>query len=193
MKEKFVDQMITDYDSLLKVPMESYNLVIPSLNLVSKRRGELIKGTGEIDTSSRYICKGFIGYYKQIQDKKFLFAIYQASDTVFDLDSYRSATPSQNELVAISDVTYLEFPIEAENEVILRDPNLLRLALLVNQRISTRQSRIHEISIMDPESGYPILLEEFKGIGMALTIDQLASFFQVSVRTINRMKQTLNQ
>lgn len=193
MKEKFIDQMISDYDSLMKVPRESYNLVIPSLKLVTKRRGELIKGEGEIDVSSRYICQGFIGYYNQTKDKKYLFALYQSTDTVFDLDSYRTATPSQNELIAISEVTFLEFPIEAENEAIRRDSNLLKLALLVNQRIASRQSRVHEISKMDPEIGYPILLEEFKGIGMALTIEQLASFFHVSVRTINRMKQTLNQ
>jgi hypothetical protein len=192
MKEKFIDQMIVDYDRLIKIPRESYDLVIPILKLVTKQRGECIKAAGDVDVLSRYICDGFIGYYNQTNDKKYLFAIYQPSDTVFDFDSYRTGIPSQNELISISKVTYLEFPIEAENEVINKDLNLMRLALLVNQRISNRQSRVHEISKMEPEIGYPILLREFKGIGMALTVPQFASFFHVSERTINRVKRALN-
>lgn len=191
MKEKFIDQMIADYDRLIKIPRKSYDLVIPTLKLVTKQRGECIKGAGEVDVSSRYICDGFVGYYNEIKEKKFLFAIYQTSDTVFDLDSYRAGIRSQNELVAISRVTYLEFPIEVENEVIQRDSNLMKLALLVNQRIANRQSRVHEISKMDPEIGYPILLQEFKGLGMVLKNEQLASFFHVSERTINRIKLML--
>jgi hypothetical protein len=192
MKENFIDQMIADYDRLIKIPRESYDLVIPSLKLVTKQRNECIKAAGEVDVLSRYICDGFVGYYNEVNDKKFLFAIYQTSDTVFDLDSYRTGIPSPNELVAISKVTYLEFPIEVENEVTQRDSNLMRLALLVNQRIANRQSRVHEISKMEPEIGYPILLREFKGIGMALTVPQLASFFHVSNRTFNRVKRALN-
>lgn len=192
MKEKFIDQMISDYEQVLHIPRKSYDLVIPQLNLVYRNRGEFIKAAGEADFFSRYICQGFVGYYKNTTDDKLLFALYQTSDTVFDLDSYRTGKQSQNELKAISKVAYLEFSIEAENEAIISDPNLMRLALLVNQRITNRQSRVHEISKMGFEEGYPILIQEFKGIGGELTNKDLASFFQVSTRTINRMKSTLS-
>jgi hypothetical protein len=188
MKEEFINQMIRDYDQELLIPRQSYDLVIPNLNLVYKNRGELIKRAGETDVYSRYICQGFVGYYNRTGLGYHLFSIYQSTDTVFDLDSYRTGMPSDNILKAISRVVYLEFSAEAENEVIVLDRHLMELALVINQRITKRQSRVHEISKMKFEEGYPLLIHEFKGIGQELTNDELGSFFHVSSRTIDRKK-----
>jgi hypothetical protein len=188
MKEKFIEKMINDFDHLIHVPRKSYDLVVPNLKLVYRQRGEIIKRAGETDFLSRYICEGFVGYYNMTTIGKSLFAIFQPTDIVFDLDSYRSGSPSLNELKAISQVTYLEFSVETENELVIRDPNLMRLALLVNQRITHRQAKVHEISKMGFEEGYLSLLKEFKGLGTILANRDLASFFHVSLRTVERMK-----
>lgn len=188
MKEKFVEMMIADYEQLVHVPKESYALVIPRLRLVQKQRGELLKKEGTVDRLSRYICEGFIGYYRATPSGLMLFAIYQPSDTVFDLDSYRSGEPSDAQIKAISNVTYLEFSIDSEQDLVAKDANLMRLALAVNQRVIQRQARVLEICKMGFEIGYPILMKEFKGLAVEISNPDLGSFFNYSVRSVIRHK-----
>jgi hypothetical protein len=157
--------------------------------LVTKKRGEILKAAGEVDFHSRYICEGFVGNYRLTDKDKILFAIFQASDTAFDFDSYRSGIPNPNELKTISPVKYLEFSVANENEIISECPHLMRLALLINQRIIKRQMRIQELSKMKMNEAYPLLLKEYRGIGSWLTNEDLSAFFQVSLRTINRNKR----
>lgn len=188
MKEEFIEMMIADYEQLLHVPKESYDLVIPRLRIVQKSRGELIKREGSVDRMSRYICQGFIGYYRTTPTGLSLFAIYQSSDTVFDLDSYRSGEPSDAQIKAISQVSYLEFSIDSEQDLITKDTYLMRLALAVNQRVTQRQARVLEISKMGFDKGYPILMKEFKGLAVEISNPDLASFFNYSVRSVIRHK-----
>lgn len=191
MKEEFVQQMVDDYEQLIHIPKESYDLVIPRLNLIEKKPGEVIKDSGQIDKMSRYICKGFVGYYNHTAFGNTLFSIYQPSDTVFDLDSYRSGVPGKIEIKAISAVSYLEFSIKSEKELLEIDPHLIRLALAINQRILKRQAKVLEISKMGFDRGYPLLIKEFKGIGTKLSNQDLASFFNLSVRSLIRHKSNL--
>lgn len=188
MKKTFVEMMIADYEQLLHIPRESYDLVIPQLRLVHKQRGELIKREGEVDKISRYVCEGFIGYYRSTPAGLTLFAIYQPSDTVFDLDSYRSGKPSDAQIKAISPVSYLEFSFESEKDLIAKYTSLMRLALAVNQRVTLRQARVLEISKMGFDIGYPILMKEFKGLATEISNADLASFFNYSVRSVIRHK-----
>jgi hypothetical protein len=191
MKEVFIQRMIDDYEQLVHIPKESYELVSSRLSLVRKNQGQIIKAAGQIDRMSRYICDGFIGYYSHTSSENILFAIHQSSDTVFDLDSYRTGIPSATEIKAISDVSYLEFSIQSEKELLGRDPHLMRLALAINQRIIKRQANILKISKMGFDIGYPILIKEFKGIGNQISNQDLATFFNLSVRSLIRHKTNL--
>lgn len=188
MKETCIKMMIADYEQLVHIPKQSYDLVIPQLRLVHKQRGELIKREGEVDKISRYICEGFIGYYRSTPSGQTLFAIYQPSDSVFDFDSYRSGKPSDSQIKAISSVSYLEFSIDSELELIAKDSSLMRLALAVNQRVTQRQARVLELSKMGFDIGYPILMKEFKGLATEISNADLGSFFNYSVRSVIRHK-----
>lgn len=188
MKEKFIEMMIADYEQLLHLPKESYDLVIPRLRLVQKPRGEFLKKEGSVDSVSRYICQGFLGYYRTTPSGPSLFAIYQTSDTVFDLDSYRTQKPSDSQIKAISPVTYLEFSFDSEQDLITKDTYLMRLALAVNQRVTQRQARVLEISKMGFDNGYPILMKQFNGLAGEISNADLGSFFNLSVRSVIRHK-----
>ncbi|GAB2493425.1 cyclic nucleotide-binding domain-containing protein [Algoriphagus taiwanensis] len=189
MKERFIEMMIADYEQLIHIPKDSYSLVIPQLKLIHKQRGEFLKKAGVVDKVSRYICEGFIGYYRSTPSGLRLFAIYQPSDTVFDLDSYRSGKPSDAEIKAISPVIYLEFSFDDEQDLTAKDIFIMRLALAVNQRVTQRQARVLEISKMGFETGYPILMKEFKGLAGEISNPDLGSFFNISTRSVIRNKR----
>lgn len=188
MKEKCIEMMIADYEQLIHIPRETYDKVIPHLKLVQKQRGEFLKREGEVEKVSRYLCAGFIGYYRSTPSGLSLFAIYQSTDAVFDLESYRTGQPSQAQIKAISPVTYLEFSIDSETDLVTKDASLMRLALAVNQRLTQRQARVLEISKMGFDVGYPILVKEFKGLAAEISNSDLGSFFNYSVRSVIRHK-----
>lgn len=191
MEQKFISMLIADYDQLLKLPIEAYELVIPHLNQVSLKRNSVLKKSGKVDFASRYLCKGFLGIYHPIKDRMDLMSIFKPSDTVFDEYSYRTGIKSEVVIKSISEVIFLEFSVEAENLLLSKHPEFSLLAHRVAHRVSERKSKVHAISKMGLEEGYPVLMNEFQGLEAEITNSDLASFFGVHTRTVERWKHGL--
>lgn len=191
MEQKYISQLISDYDQLLRLPKEAYDNVIPSLTQVNLKRGIVIKELGKADLVSRYLCEGFIGSYNSRGDKLDLFSIFKPSDTVFDEVSFRSGISSKTVLKTISDVTFLELSTDAESKLLTKHTQFSLLAHKVAHRITERNSRVHAIAKLGLEKGYEILMVEFPGLEAEITNADLGSFFGVSTRTVERWKHSL--
>ncbi|MBN7809524.1 Crp/Fnr family transcriptional regulator [Algoriphagus sp. H41] len=191
MEQKFISQLISDYDQLLKLPREAYEIVIPYLKQVALKRGTVIKEYGKADVVSRYLCEGFIGSFNSNGEKIELFSIFKPSDTVFDEVSFRTGIASSTVLRTISDVIFLEFPSYAESKLLAQHSRFLLLAHRVAHRITERNSRVHAIAKLGLENGYAILMKEFFGLEREITNSDLGSFFGVSTRTVERWKHDL--
>ncbi|PZV82297.1 CRP-like cAMP-binding protein [Algoriphagus aquaeductus] len=191
MEQKFISMMIADYDQLFRVPREGYEQVIPILRQVQAKRNTLIKPGGSADLVSRYLCEGFIGLFYPHGEKLELLSIFQATDTVFDEFSYRSGQISETVIKSISAVVFLEFPISAEELLLHRHPEFSLLAHRIAHRISERKSRVHSIAKLGLEQGYELLMKEFPGLEAEITNSDLASFFGVHTRTVERWKHNL--
>src|SRR5688572_3212820 len=118
MEQKFISQLISDYDQLLSLPKEAYDFVIPRLKRVILKSGTVVKEFRKADLVSRYLCEGFIGSYNSNGEKIELFSIFKPTDTVFDEVSFRTGISSTTVLRTISDVTFLEFPTDAESKLL---------------------------------------------------------------------------
>lgn len=191
MDQNFITMMISDYDQLLKLPREAYDLVLPNLRQVSLKRGVVIKRQGQADKTSRYLCSGFIGSYRVIETELKLFSIYRATDAVFDETSFRSGLPSDTVLKAISDVVFFEFSTESEMNILGKHALLSLLAHKVSHRITERNSRVLAIAKLGIEKGYSVLMKEFPGMEAQITNADIGSFFGVSTRTAERWKHNL--
>lgn len=188
-----MEMLIRDYDQLLPLPRAIYQKVLPNLKLVRLKRGTILKKLGHTDQISRYLCKGFIGLYSPIEEVPTLFSIFKPSDTAFDLVSYGMGIPSDNELRAISDVTFLEFTQESEKLLLSADLHLLQLAHKISLRVMARQARSLEISKMGIQLGYSVLMQEYPGLEGELTNSDLGGFFRVTKRTAERFKHNLKE
>ena len=191
MEQRFITMLINDYDQLLKLPHEAYDWVIPSLKQLNLKRGTVIKKQATADKVSRYLCQGFIGSYREIAGELKLFSLFKATDTVFDETSFRSGFVSETVLKAISDVVFLEFPTGAEIVLLDRHSRFTLLAHKVAHRITERNGRVHAISRMGIYKGYEKLMFEFPGLEAEITNADLADFFGVHTRTVERWKHNL--
>lgn len=191
MEQKFISLLIADYDQLLKLPKEAYELVVPHLVQVSLKRNTVVKKSGKPDLASRYLCKGFLGIYHPFGERMELMSIFKSSDTVFDEFSYRSGTESETVIKSISEVVFLEFTVEAEELLLKKHPEFSLLAHRVAHRVSERKTKVHAIAKMGLEEGYGVLMKEFPGLEAEITNADLASFFGVHIRTVERWKHNL--
>ncbi|SEG10819.1 Crp/Fnr family transcriptional regulator [Algoriphagus boritolerans] len=191
MEQDYTSLMIRDYDQLVKLPKEAYDLVIPNLILVNLKRGTVIKSQGQVDRVSRYLCEGFIGTYRFQDSEQKLFTIYKKTDTVFDETSFRSGLPSETVLKSISDVVFLEYSVDSESKLLQEHPSFTILAHKVAHRITERNSKVHSIAKLGLEKGYEILMKEFPGLEAHITNLDIGSFFGVSTRTAERWKHNL--
>lgn len=190
MEKKFIEMLIRDCDQLLKLPEEAYYLVVPSLKEVNLKRGTVIKDQASVDKVSRYLCKGFIGSYRNEGQGLELISIYQAIDTVFDESSFRSGKPSDIILKSISEVVFLELSGEAEGNLLNGHPRLTLLAHKMALRITERSRRVHAISKMGIEKGYETLMKEFPGLEAEVSNHDLGSFFGIHTRSVERWKHS---
>lgn len=191
MDQNLISMMITDYDQLLKLPKEAYRLVVPHLVQVSLKRNTVVKTSGKPDLVSRYLCKGFLGMYHPFGERMVLMSIFKSSDTVFDEFSYRSGLASGTLIKSISEVVFLEFTLEAEEILLKFHPEFSLLAHRVAHRISERKTKVYAIAKMGLEEGYGVLMKEFQGLEAEITNSDLASFFGVHTRTVERWKHGL--
>ncbi|MDR7128107.1 CRP-like cAMP-binding protein [Algoriphagus sp. 4150] len=191
MESEFLNQLIKDFDQILKLPRETYEWVSPYLKEVRLKRGTIIKKSGTADKASRYLLEGFAGSFTPNGEKLMLVKIFQASDIVFDESSFRAGIPGPTMLKAISDVVFMEFPKEAEAMLLGRHAELVLLAHKVIHRIAERNATVHHISKLGLRRGYQILMDEFPRLESEITNADLASFFDVSTRTVERWKHDL--
>lgn len=191
MEQKYISMLIADYDQLLPLPLEAYEQVVPHLLQVSLKRNTVVKNSGKPDLASRYLCSGFLGVYHSLGERVELMSIFKSSDTVFDEYSYRSGIASETVIKSISDVVFLEFTRKAEELLLKNHPEFSLLAHRVAHRISERKTKVHAISKMGLEEGYGVLMDEFPGLEAEITNSDLASFFGVHTRTVERWKHGL--
>lgn len=191
MEQDFIKMMINDYDQLEKLPKEAYEKVLPNLRQVKLKRGTVIKEPGSADEVSRYLCKGFIGSFRIVDSGLKLFSIYRATDTVFDESSFRTRLPSESVLKSISDVIFFESTDEFDLSLVGSNALFSTLAQKLSYRITERNSRVYAIAKMGLEKGYGVLMKEFPSLEAQITNSDIASFFGVSTRTVERWKHNL--
>ncbi|MFC5623627.1 hypothetical protein [Algoriphagus winogradskyi] len=186
-----MNQLITDFNSIKRFSDESYESVYQKLTLCRVSRGQVLKKVDMVDDKSRYIGKGYVGLYQEAQNGFKLFRIFGPSDVAFDEQSFRSNTPSKTLLRALSETVFLEFSLEAENELLSNKPEFYSLALEVAHRINKRQVEQQAIKARKFTDGFPLLLKKFPGIGQYLKNQDLADFFNCSISTVERLKYSI--
>lgn len=185
--ETYIQQMKQDYDSILPVSEDLYRSISLFLDLKRRKRGEVLKPSGSVETLSRYICEGYVGIYYPQKEEMHLRYVLSPTDTVFDMHSYLSEEKSLVEIRALTDILFFEFPKEAEIKVVSEFPEFAQLGILINHRIQQRLDRQNAILRMDFKDGYPAFLQSHPGIGFYLKNWDWASLFQCSLRTVSRV------
>ncbi|MBE9170944.1 Crp/Fnr family transcriptional regulator [Pleurocapsales cyanobacterium LEGE 06147] len=184
--EKYIQQMKQDYDSLFPVSEELYRLISLYLEFKKKKKGDILKRSGSVETCSRYIIEGYVGIYYLQDEELQLRYVLRPTDTVFDMLSYVSEEKSCIEIRALTEVLFFEFHKDAEIEVVKRYPEFAQLGILINHRIQQRLAQQNAILGMDFKEGYPEFVQLFPRIELFLKNWQWASLFQCSPRTISR-------
>ncbi|QYH38956.1 Crp/Fnr family transcriptional regulator [Algoriphagus sp. NBT04N3] len=185
--ETYIQQMKEDYDSILPVSEDLYRSISLFLDLKRRKRGEVLKPSGSVETLSRYICEGYVGIYYPQKEELHLRYVLSPTDTVFDMHSYLSEEKSLVEIRALTDILFFEFPKEAEIQVVSQFPEFAQLGILINHRIQQRLDRQNAILRMDFKEGYPAFLQSHPGIEFYLKNWDWASLFQCSLRTVSRV------
>ncbi|MBN7816262.1 Crp/Fnr family transcriptional regulator [Algoriphagus pacificus] len=186
-----MNQLIADYNSIRRFSAESYETVFQKLILRKVSRGEILKKVDMVDIKSRYICEGYLGLFREGKSGFQLFRIFGKSDTAFDEQSFRSNTPSNSIIRALSDTVYLGFTLESEIELLSNKPEFYALALEVTHRINKRHLEQEAIKAKKFKDGFPLLLKKFPGIGQYLKNQDLADFFNCSISTVERLKYSI--
>ena len=188
---KLKEQVMEKFRHLRVIPESSYDIALTRVKQRVVSRMKPIKKNGEVDNHSRFLCEGFIGAFQYTEDSFVLTNIFQAGDVVFDETSYLSGKVSDVELKALSTVIFLELNKSDENELLELVPDFYPLALRIAQSVTERNSRIASISRMGLEIGYHVLMKEFPGLEQVITNRELAGFFGISRRSVERFKQQL--
>lgn len=191
MDRKYRELLIDDIQQLMDLPEDAIGMVFSKLEFMRVKRGKVLKNMGEADRVSRYLCEGFIGAYRYTNDKHSLSVIYRPTDTVFDERSFRSGLPSDTILKCISDVVFYEFSLDSERNVLGRSPQLVSLAHKLSLRINERNIKVLELGKMTLVEGYEELMKSFPGLEPVITNNDIAGFFRVSQRTVERFKHNL--
>lgn len=191
MDRKYRELLIDDIQQLMDLPEDAIGMVFSKLEFKRVKRGKVLKNMGEADRVSRYLCEGFIGSYRFTNDIHSLSVIYRPTDTVFDERSFRSGLPSDTLLKCISDVVFYEFSLDSERNVLGRSPQLVSLAHKLSLRINERNIKVLELGKMTLVEGYEELMKSFPGLEPVITNNDIAGFFRVSQRTVERFKHNL--
>lgn len=186
-----MDQLIADFNSIKRFSDESYETVYQKLTLWKVSRGQVLKKVDMVDDKSRYICEGFVGLFQEGHNGFKLFRIFGPSDVAFDEQSFRSNSSSKTLLRALSETVFLEFSLEAENDLLSKKPEFYSLALEVAHLINKRHVEQQAIKAIKFKAGFPLLLKKFPGIGQYLKNQDLADFFNCSISTVERRKYSI--
>ncbi|TDK42054.1 Crp/Fnr family transcriptional regulator [Algoriphagus formosus] len=191
MKEKeYFRQLMADYNQIKEISEENYNAVFQKLILRRLPKNFYLKESNKPDGKSRYICEGFVGLYTPLEDRLRLDLIFGPTDTALDELSYYDSKPSELVLKTITDTVLFEFTLEAEKAVLVKNPEFHILALRIAHRINQRNCQQYAIKALKFKNGFPKLRETFEGIDQALKNQELADYFNCSISTIERLKNS---
>ncbi|MDG1277545.1 MAG: hypothetical protein P8O16_09715 [Algoriphagus sp.] len=181
-----IEKMKADYDSLEIIPLESYHHLLRYLILKKVKRGTILKEPGKADTCSRYICEGKMGFYLSHDGIHRLESVFTVSDTVFDRYSYLDGSETDHLIKALTTVTFFELSKIGEGLVIKNLPEFHFLANKVPNRINQRLAFLQLMKVKKLKSGYFDLISKFPDLHEFLTQSDIAGFFNVDVKTVNR-------
>lgn len=188
-KDYFIELM-SDYNQIKEISEEDYKTVFQKLILRRVPKNFFLKESNMPDGKSRYICEGFVGLYTPIEDRLRLDLIFGPTDTALDELSYYDTKPSEMVLKTITDTVLFEFTLEAEKAVMVHNPEFHILALRIAHRINQRNCQQYAIKALKFKKGFPRLVETFQGIDQALKNQELADYFNCSISTIERLKNS---
>ncbi len=188
-KDYFIELM-SDYNQIKEISEEDYKTVFQKLILRRVPKNFFLKESNMPDGKSRYICEGFVGLYTPIEDRLRLDLIFGPTDTALDELSYYDTKPSEMVLKTITDTVLFEFTLEAEKAVMVHNPEFHILALRIAHRINQRNCQQYAIKALKFKNGFPRLVETFQGIDQALKNQELADYFNCSISTIERLKNS---
>ena len=181
-----IEKMKADYDSLEIIPIESYQHLLKYLILKKVKRGTVLKQPDTPDTCSRYICEGKIGFYLSYDGIHKLESIFTETDTVFDRYSYLDQSVTAHLIKALTPVTFYEMSKIAESIVLKSLPEFHFLANKVPNRVNYRLGILQLIKVKKLKLGYSDLVVRFPDLHDFLTQYDIAGFFNVDVKTVNR-------
>jgi hypothetical protein len=181
-----LEKMKADYDSLENIPLASYQLLLKYMVFKKAKRGTILKEPGKAESCSRYICEGKVGFYLSQDGIHKLESIFSESDTVFDRYSFLEGTESDHLIKALTTVRYFEMSKIAEGLV---SKNLQEFRFLANKvplRINQRLAEQQLIKIKKLKYGFDDLVHKYPDLQDYLTQSDIAGFFNVDVKTVNR-------
>ncbi|MBC6365754.1 Crp/Fnr family transcriptional regulator [Algoriphagus sp. AK58] len=190
MEKMYFNQLMADYNSIRPFSEEAYRAVFQKLLFRRLPKNFVLKKSNKSDDRSRYICEGYVGmFHYSEENENRLVLLYGPTDTVFDEQSFRKKIPSSFSLKTLSPTILFEFPIEAEQALLVQNPEFAFLALEVAHRINYRNFEQSIIKAKKFETGFPMLLKRFPGIDQILKNRELADYFGVSLSTVERYKR----
>ena len=193
MELQYKKQLVDFLGQLMPVTEGELNSIFPYIHQKKFKSGAIITSIGELDIHSRFICKGFIGLYKETDTEANLENIFGEEDMAREFHSYYSGERKNYFLKSISETIVLEISKIDQERILDKDSKMAILTNKVMDFIIQRRSIVTGLRILDLSSGYEELLKVFPGIGIYLTRNDLASFFNCSVSKVARWRRDLSK
>ncbi|WP_439490857.1 Crp/Fnr family transcriptional regulator [Algoriphagus sp.] len=193
MEVQYKMQLVEFFNQLLPISEEELKGVFPFVHQESLKRGTVLKHAGEVDVMSRFLCKGFIGLYKDKGGEMSLEHIFGEGDVAREFHSYYSGEKQDYYLKSISDVVFLKMSAGDQERVLDKYSKLALLNSKMMDYVIQKRSKITGVRIRGLHEGYGELLKTLPGIGIYLTRQELADFFNCSTSKVARWRRKINQ
>ncbi|SFU01885.1 cAMP-binding domain of CRP or a regulatory subunit of cAMP-dependent protein kinases [Algoriphagus locisalis] len=187
--ETHLAQMKEDYDQLVPGLSLDYQKLKLYMYFRKRKKGTILKAPNTLEKCSRYICKGYMGLMKQMEDGEVLKEIFGSTDVAFDFKSYAKEKKTKSYLICLSDVVYFEVSKESELDLVKHFPEFIKLGLAINHRLLERVSRRSSIKGKGIHKGYRKFLQDFPGIDRVLSQNKIATYFGCTDRTVRAVQK----
>lgn len=188
MEVEYFRKLMDDYNKIRFFSEEEYQSVFRKVTFKKYPKNSILKRKDDADICSRYICDGYIGLYDASTNRNKLKLIFGPTDTVFDKKGFRQGHPTSNVIKTISDAIIFEFSKTSEISLFEINKEFCLLALEVSHRITQRIYEQNEMKRLGFKESIFNLMNKYPQIEKLITNQDLADYFNTSLRSIERYK-----
>jgi hypothetical protein len=193
METEYFKKMMEDYNNIKFFSENEYQSVLRRIVFRKYPKNYILKNKNEPDNFSRYICNGYIGLFDGTINRNKLKLIFGPTDTVFDKKGFRESKPTPIIIKTLSETMLFEFSKASEMALFEMNKDFCLLALEVSHRITLRTFEQSELKRLGLKNGVSSLAKKYPGIEKILKNQDLADYFNTSLRTIERHKAKIFQ